>query len=557
MTPFRHSLIATAVAVAFPLASAWAQQAPDAGQTLQQQQQRPSLPPSPGTGVDIQAPASPATPAGGQQVTLQSVSITGNRVFTEAELQAALGTVAGQSYDLAGLRGLADRISAHYRAAGYPFARAFLPPQPLNTGTLLIEVVEGRYGKVVVSGDASLTPAAQDYLATLQAGQAIESAQLERATLILDDLPGIKITPIIRPGQELGTGDLDVQVSRASAISGDVGADNHGNRYTGQHRLRANLQWDSPFLFGDQITVRSLLSEENMWLGSLGYSLPVGASGLRAQLSYARTAYELGKDFASLDASGTADVASVGLTYPLLRSQRSNLTVGASLQHKKLHDEQGAAASDNRKLSNSLPVSLQFDHRDTFGGGGITYGTAVYTHGNLMLDAGLKASDIASGQDTRGSFNKFNLDVARVQALPAGFSLFGRFSGQWADQNLDSSESFTLGGAHGVRAFPSGEGNGDTGWLVQAEVRYSLGDFMPYVFHDNGRVAINARASGIVPAVSDNHRSVAGGGVGLRYQRDVWNADLSVAWRTQGGQPTSDTVDRTPRAWFTLGYAFK
>lgn len=556
MTHFRPSLIAATVVAAFPFATL-AQQAPDAGQTLQQQQQRPSVPPKPGASIDIQAPAPASTPAGGQQVTLKSVSISGNRVFTEAELQAALGPVAGQAFDLAGLRGLTERIGAHYRAAGYPFARAFLPTQPLNTGELRIEVVEGRYGKVAVSGDASLAPAAQGYLANLKPGEAIESTELERATLILDDLPGIQVAPIIRPGQELGTGDLDVQVSRARAISGDIGVDNHGNRYTGQHRLRANLQVDSPFLFGDQVTVRTLLSEENMWLGSLGYSLPVGSSGLRAQLSYARTSYELGKDFASLDATGTADVASAGLTYPLRRSQRSNLTVGVSLQHKKLHDEQGAAASDNRKLSNSLPVSLQFDHRDTFGGGGITYGTAVYTRGDLKLDAGLKASDISSRQDTRGSFNKLNLDVARVQALPAGLSLFGRFSGQWADQNLDSSESFSLGGSYGVRAFPSGEGNGDSGWLVQAEVRYAMGDFMPYVFHDNGRVSINARASRILPAVTDNHRSIAGGGVGLRYVREVWNADVNVSWRTQGGKPQSDTVDRNPRVWFTLSYAFK
>lgn len=557
MNHLRLSLTAAAVAATFPLASALAQQAPDAGQTLQQQQQRPLLPPQPGTGVDIQAPATTSTPAGGQQVTLTSVSITGNRVFTEAELQAALGPVQGQAFDLAGLRGLAERISSHYRASGYPFARAFLPPQALTSGALRIEVVEGRYGKVSVSGDTALAASAQAYLAVLRPGQAIESTELERATLILDDLPGIKVTPIIRPGQDLGAGDLDVQVSRASAISGDVGADNHGNRYTGQHRLRANLQWDSPFLLGDQVTLRTLLSDENMWLGSLGYSLPVGASGLRAQVGYARTSYELGKDFANLDANGTADVASVGLTYPLRRSQRSNLTVGVSLQHKKLQDEQGAAGSDNRKLSNSLPVSLQFDHRDTFGGGGITYGTAAYTPGRLMLDAGLKASDITSRQDTHGSFNKLNLDVARVQALPAGLSLFGRFSGQWADQNLDSSESFSLGGAYGVRAFPSGEGNGDAGWLVQAEVRYSMGDFMPYVFHDNGRVSVNARASRIVPAVADNHRSVAGGGVGLRYVRDAWNADVNVSWRTQGGAPQSDTVDRSPRVWFTLGYAFK
>lgn len=58
---------------------------------------------------------------------MQSVSIGGNTVFTEAELLAVLGDYAGKSYDLAALTALAERISAHYRNAGYPFARAYLP----------------------------------------------------------------------------------------------------------------------------------------------------------------------------------------------------------------------------------------------------------------------------------------------------------------------------------------------------------------------------------------------------------------------------------------------
>ena len=105
-----------------------------------------------------------------------------------------------------------------------------------------------------------------------------------------------------------------------------------------------------------------------------------------------------------------------------------------------------------------------------------------------------------------------------------------------------------------MRAFPSGEGNGDAGWLVQAEVRYAMGDFMPYVFHDNGRVTTNARASRFLPAVTDNHRSVAGGGMGVRYVRDVWNADVNISWRTQGGKPQTSVLSTAYGANGALQY---
>lgn len=551
----RFFTAATALAIAFP---AFAQQAPDAGQTLQQQQQQAPQPPRTGPAIDIQTPAVATTAPGGAQVMLSGVNIAGASVFSEAELLAVLGEIAGQSYDLPGLRGLAERISAHYRANGYPFARAYIPPQSMTDGKLRIEVVEGRYGKVQAQGDEeSFVAGASGFLSPLKPGEIIDSARLERATLILDDLPGIKIAPIVRPGQEVGTGDLDVRVARTPGFSGEVGVDNHGNRYTGEHRLRANVQWDSPFAFGDQLTARVLYSDEDMWLGNLGYSLPLGTSGLRGNVGYAHTYYELGKDFASLKASGTAKVTTLGVSYPIIRSQRGNLTLAASYQHKRLNDKQRLAATDDSKSSNSLPVALNFDRRDGIWGGGITYGSLSYTSGRLRLGNALETADRTSGQGTRGSFDKWNLDIARVQATPiANLILFGRLSSQWAGKNLDSSEGFGLGGANGVRAYPSSEGYGDGGWLVQIEARYTMGSFSPYLFRDAGRVKINANPGSLSVPPNPNHRSLGGGGFGLRYNDGPWSADAALAWRSHGGSPQSDTRDRNPRFWLTALYRF-
>lgn len=549
---FCLSTLSLALATSFPVL---AQVAPDAGRVLQQSAPPPEAP-RPGPAITIEPPPSAPTPAGGAQVELQAVSFGGNSLFSEAELRDVLGPVTGNTYDLAGLRVLAQRIRDHYAAAGYPFARAYLPPQSMADGRLRIEVVEGRYGKVQAVGDPTLSAAAERFLAPLEPGEVIRSDRLERTTLLFDDLPGVKVAPIIRPGQEVGTGDLDVRVERTPGFAGEVGIDNHGNRFTGEHRLRANLQLDSPFLLGDQITARLIYSDENLWVGSLGYSLPLGASGLRGNIGYAHTSYELGKNFASLDATGTAKVSSIGVSYPVIRSQRTNLTVAATYQHKALNDRQGLAGTDNDKSSESLPLALQFDHRDGVGGGGITYGGVSYTAGRLTLDDTLKATDISSGTDARGHFDKWNLDLARVQALPVGFTLFGRVSAQWAGQNLDSSERLSLGGPNGVRAYPNGEGNGDEGWLTQIELRYALGAFSPYLFHDAGRVTINADPAGITPAVTDNDRRLAGSGVGVRYQASGWRVDANLAWRTQGGAPESDSAERNPRAWVTVGYAF-
>ena len=49
---------------------------------------------------------------------------------------------------------------------------------------------------------------------------------------------------------------------------------------------------------------------------------------------------------------------------------------------------------------------------------------------------------------------------------------------------------------------------------------------------------------------------IAGAGLGLRYADGPWSLDASVAWRTDGGRPVSDTRDRNPRLWLTANWRF-
>lgn len=527
----------------------YAQQAPNAGQLLQQERAAPTLPKAT-TPLKIMPMSSSTVLPGGAAVVVEQVQFVGNTVFTAVELQAALNLSAGKTYDMAGLTALAQQVSAFYRQQGVPFAKAYLPEQKFANGVLTIAVIEGHYGQVKANGD--FAEAAQGFLAPLQIGTVIRNEGLERSTLLLNDLPGIKTSSTLRPGQAVGTGDLLVEVKRTAPWEGEVGVDNQGNRYTGEYRARLNLQANSPFMLGDQFTLKTLYSNADQWLGNLGYSLPLGNSGLRAQLAYAHTYYELGKQFSNLNATGTADVASVGLSYPIVRSQAQNLTLSVNYQNKKLLDKQGVTSTETHKRSDVVPVALAFDWRDGLGGGGVSYGSLSYSMGNLHLDASQQASD-ASTAKTNGSFQKWNLDFARLQATGlSNLQLFARFSAQRASKNLDSSEDFGLGGVNGVRAYPGSEGFGDQGWLGQLEARYQLASVSPYAFYDVGRSKINRN-----PWVSGtNERKLAGYGFGVRFNQGAWSLDASMAWRERGGRPTSDTRDDPPRFWVTAGYRF-
>lgn len=545
----RPHYLALALAALLPSAVI-AQQIPNAGRVLQEQATEPQ-PPAPSPELNLSSPIPGTVAPGGPSVSVTRVDLTGNQAFPSAQLLVQLGDYEGKQYDMAGMQGLANQLTRYYHNAGYPFARVYLPAQGLEGGVLRLQVVEGRYGEVKAEGDAALTARAQSYLSPLKSGDIIESAPLERAALLLSDLPGVTASPLIRPGQQMGTGDLVVQVERGDRVNGSVGLDNQGNRYTGQYRANAALAINSPFMLGDQIALRAQRTSEALNYGDVGYSAPLGSSGLRGRIGYGYTGYELGKEFSDLDAHGTAKVASAGLSYPLIRSQSRNLTLGIDFMHKKLRDDYRAAEIVQNKFSNSVPIAAQFDVRDGLGGGGLTYGALTWTPGTLKLDGALATADALSA-NTAGHYNKLNLDIARIQAISSRWSLFGRFSGQWTNDNLDSSEDFGLGGPAGVRAYPVGEGYGDRGWLTQLEVRYAAGAVTPFAFYDAGRVQISAHPW----QAGENFRQVAGAGVGARVAVAGWRGEATVAWRTDGGAPQSDSRDHKPLFWVSAQYLF-
>ncbi|MDY0135914.1 MAG: ShlB/FhaC/HecB family hemolysin secretion/activation protein [Thiomicrospira sp.] len=523
---------------------------PDAGQILQETMPQTIQPIAPSVTIDV--PTQPLLDErhGGQKVTLNAINITGNIAFSAEQLNAVLGDIRAEPKDLADMRHLANLISLYYRNNGYPFARAYLPAQKLSDGVLNIAVLEGRYGQLVAKGE--LGEQVQPFLNQIQSGDLIESSQLERTTLIIGDLPGIRVSPVMKPGQNTGEGDLDLQVEQDKRYNGAVIVDNHGNRYTSAYRAMLNVNANRLFTLGDELNVTGLVTDEKMWFGNAGYSLPLGYSGLRGKLSYVRTSYELTKEYKNLDAIGIADIVSAGLSYPLKRSQTTNIILNGQIERKSFVDEVRFNQTKKNKSAIVIPLSVNFDHRDALGAGGITYGSVSASWGDINLETASERQTDKTTARTQGSFYKLNLDAARIQNIGANFSAYIRIAGQWANKNLDSSEDMSLGGPRGVRAYPQGEASGDQAMLGQIELRYNYKMLTPYAFYDAGRISVNTSPW----SAGNNTREISGAGLGLRVSYQAWSADIAAAWRNGGGKPQSDTRDDSPRIWASASYRF-
>ena len=521
---------------------------PDAGRLLEEVRPAPALPQPkvPATRVEEQAPASAPD---GIRFAVKGVHISGQSVFTEAELLVLVSDSVGKELSMDDLNKLAERITLHYRQRGYLMARAYLPAQEIRDGQVEIAVLEGRLGKVEVNNTAGLASSVLAQVSSLPPGKPLRVNELEGSLLTLADIPGVEVKSTLRPGEAIGTSDLLVEVAPGKEVNGSIDFDTYGNRYVGANRIGASLYFNNPLKRGDQLSIRLQTSGEGLDYSHAGYQLPVGNAGTRIGVAWSEMSYRLGREFAALATNGEASVGSVHAQHPLLRRRALNLYGQARFETKRLTDRIGISATQMDKALDNWTAGFNGNNADGLGWGGGSGGSnsfaLSYTKGNLGLDAVSLVIDGATAQSS-GRFGKISGSFQRLQRLPGAASLYFSFAGQRADKNLDSAEKFSLGGIYGVRAYPQGEANGDEGQLLTAELRWRANDAWQFKgFYDDGRTKINRK-----PWVAGNNdRHLTGVGMGAVYDTGKVSTSLLAAWRAGTGSPTSDT-DRKPRIWF-------
>ncbi len=531
--------------------------APDAGQTIRELQTQPELN-APKTTPPLRLEENVTrrdSAQGDVRIAVNGIRVSGSSAFTAAELEALVADLIGGEHTLAELYQGAARITAYYRERGYIIARAYLPAQEIQDGVVVIAVVEGRIGEQQINNQSRLSDArANGYLREIKSGEALRAAPVERALLLLNDTPGVGFTrATLQPGASVGTSDLVVEIDPSAPYFARVAADNFGNRYTGENRVDGALALNSPLKMGDQFTVRALASDQDQTYARVAYQVPAGSSGLRLGAAYFNTRYRLGKEFAPLQAHGTATGTSLFAVYPFIRSQGSNLSGTLTLEDKKLDDFTDAPVTAAAQHIRLASLGLAGNYHDLLGGGGVTSCDLALVAGHLGMDTESQAADELSAR-RNGGFTRLAYNVTRLQRLTDRDALSVSLSGQWAGKNLTSSEKFFLGGAYGVRAYPQGEAEGDQGWLTTLELRHRfLPDLQGVVFYDAGSVRINHDPF----LAGENSRTISGAGVGANANFLGLQINAYVAWRIHGGQPNSEPIslNRNPRLWVQASWA--
>ena len=193
---------------------AGAEAVPNAGSLLktlppsQPQSTAPAASSLPTLRADDQAAMPETTP-----FLVRQLRVDGNTVFDTATLQALLAGMLDQRLTLPQIAQGIEAVTTYYREAGYPLARAIIPAQIIENGVVRVQVIEANWGQVELRNNGAVQDAVLlRMLYNLEPGSVIRLDAMERATLLLSDLPGVVPRALLRAGQEVGSSDLVVDV---------------------------------------------------------------------------------------------------------------------------------------------------------------------------------------------------------------------------------------------------------------------------------------------------------------------------------------------------------
>jgi hemolysin activation/secretion protein len=294
--------------------------APQTGDLLRQLPTPPQPTRADDTGLKV-APSLPEASGDSAPFHVTTIEVTGATLLPAADLHALVSSGEGRDLTLAQLNELAGRVTAAYRAKGYPLTIAYVPAQTLSGGTVRIAVQEARLGKVTLENHSTTHDGPlQATLDPLKGGMPISAHGFDRSLLLLGDVPGVTESSVLRPGDEPGTSDLAVRTDDRPRYTGLVALDDYGNRYTGRTRATGTFSVNSLFHQGDVLDATALTAGSNMNYGRLGYRYLLNGQGTVVGASVSSLDYKLKGDLRVLDAHGTAQVASAFISQPFIRS---------------------------------------------------------------------------------------------------------------------------------------------------------------------------------------------------------------------------------------------
>jgi len=509
---------------------------PSSGSLLQEIESQPSIrEPLPEVLPNLVPGAPPVDNSKAKKYFIKKFEFVGNLQIPVSDLNAVLKNYINNNLSFTQLQAAAAVVSELYRDRGW-LVRAFLPSQDITNGTVTIQIIEARLGGVKIDNQSKhiSTETIRSWLdKNIPINTLLSLNHLDRALLLINDLPGVTIVGDLQQGNNPGETILAVKVTDKPIIYGQVGVDNYGDPSTGNVRTTASVSVNGALGFNEQLTVYGLYTDGTDY-GRVSLTAPVGRDGLRMGINGSFMNYRvINPAFTDLHANGEARTAGFESSYPIIRSRQQNLFVLGNYNHNDFYNT-NINGTSSQYNTNTFQLGLSGNRIDGFGIGAVSTGSLMMTFGQVNLNASPSQVADGIGPQTEGGFTKLRYSFNRQQTVFRDFSVYGSISGQGANKNLDVSEQLYMGGPYSVRAYTMGQGASTQGNLTTLELRMNLNaGFQLAGFYDYANVQ-TYKTTGFASAPENNFYALQGVGLNLSWNGPL-NSQIKAIWARRTG----------------------
>lgn len=498
-----------------------------------------------------------------QRLVPRSFDVSGVRALPFDEISNLLAPLAGKETTVGALVQEVDKITALYRARGYPLSFALLQNQSFAGGLVVVTVVEGYVGQVRIDGDiGNARDRLQDLAAPLLQERPLTQATLERVLNLMRAVPGVRFQPSLDlPRRADGATELALDATRRP-VTANGGLVDLG---TGMQPL-ANVAGNSLTPLGEQVKLTSSvpLNSDDVRYIAVEATVPLGADGLALYAQghhYRSQPQDDAVERLGYDREVTNNRVALGLSYPLLLNNRRSLTASAGMYAVDATDRYTLRGTDYW-LQQDVDVraaTAELRYRDILPSRSTEAGLAISQGFNSLgadktVDTNYGYSGVAQ---VDLNFTRYNLDLKQTFTLPGEIGLVLRGAAQYSDDVLPSSEQVSYGSWRYALGYPQGEKSGDKGVGLSAEInrRFGVGwkylnSVQPYAVVDYARTWYNSRA-----IQENNPGHLSSVGLGMRFTDDKYYLfDVNMAKPVGAGRLDDGDRDLRFNANYSLFY---
>ncbi len=445
--------------------------------------------------------------------------VHGAHALGQLDIEAAVYPFLGPDRTLYDIQSACTALETAYHSKGYGAASVQYTPRVFKGGVIELRVTEGTVGRLRVKGARYFSPnAIKEAAPSLSEGSVINFDDVSKDIVSLNQSQDRTVTPVLQPGTQPGTYDIDLNVKDSSPTHASVELNDYRSPNTTPLRITASA------------------SDSNLWQAAQGAGVSFEVAPTRPKDSEVYTGYYLAR-FPGIDGFSAmfqatkqdSNVSTLGGSTVAGPGETFELRLNWALPDGK----DWATDKDWENFSHSLYLAFDYKHfQQTINTAPtsqsqagtivtpityypITLGYTAFAKGlgdkdsttNANIGVTLHFRGMGSGPNvfdlnrygSDGGFIYLRGSVDHTANLPAGFQAYARVQGQVSNQPLVSSEEFSGGGEQTVRGYLESEEVGDDGAFATLELRSppiigALGknvrDWRVYLFGDAGELTL-------------------------------------------------------------------